>query len=186
MTQQFQRFQRIQAAELRPYVEGEDLDAQRIAVSPEDRAAGSPRLGDMIARNPANHRDQWLVGAEYFAANFEPEPCDSGVRWELEREVTIFLGYSSLASVPRGKRTKTDDAKEEGAQRLSGWRYATDPDGHWRKPASLEAAFSFGDLSIGDRFRGVRITTSRTVASCRKNPAAALVISLWVAREVET
>jgi hypothetical protein len=26
----------------------------------------------MIARNPANHEDRWLVAAEYFAANFEP------------------------------------------------------------------------------------------------------------------
>jgi hypothetical protein len=29
--------------------------------------------GDMIARNPKNHADQWLVSAEYFADNFEPE-----------------------------------------------------------------------------------------------------------------
>jgi hypothetical protein len=26
----------------------------------------------MIARNPANHDDKWLVAADYFAANFEP------------------------------------------------------------------------------------------------------------------
>ena len=42
-----------------------------IAVSPEDRKAGSPKPGDMIARNPANHANQWLVAAAYFAANFE-------------------------------------------------------------------------------------------------------------------
>ena len=28
--------------------------------------------GDMIARNPKNHDDQWLVAAAYFADNFEP------------------------------------------------------------------------------------------------------------------
>jgi len=26
----------------------------------------------MIARNPVNHDDQWLVAAAYFSANFEP------------------------------------------------------------------------------------------------------------------
>ena len=26
----------------------------------------------MIARNPKNHADQWLVEAKYFADNFEP------------------------------------------------------------------------------------------------------------------
>jgi len=26
----------------------------------------------MIARNPKNHADQWLVAAKYFADNFEP------------------------------------------------------------------------------------------------------------------
>jgi hypothetical protein len=44
----------------------------RVSVSAEDRAAGSPKHGDMIARNPNNHADQWLVAAQYFADNFEP------------------------------------------------------------------------------------------------------------------
>jgi uncharacterized protein YozE (UPF0346 family) len=26
----------------------------------------------MIARNPKNHDDKWLVAAQYFADNFEP------------------------------------------------------------------------------------------------------------------
>jgi hypothetical protein len=29
-------------------------------------------LGDMIARNPKNHSDQWLVAKQYFEDNFEP------------------------------------------------------------------------------------------------------------------
>jgi len=37
-----------------------------------DTKAGSPKLGDMIARNPQNHADQWLVTAAYFRDNFEP------------------------------------------------------------------------------------------------------------------
>jgi hypothetical protein len=43
-----------------------------ISVSEVDRKAGSPKLGDMIARNPKNHDDQWLVAAAYFEDNFEP------------------------------------------------------------------------------------------------------------------
>jgi hypothetical protein len=66
---EFKQYRRKQIAELRPYVPYEQLD--RISISAEDKAAGSPKLGDMIARNPKNHADQWLVAAEYFADNFE-------------------------------------------------------------------------------------------------------------------
>jgi len=33
---------------------------------------GSPKEGDMIARNPKNHADQWLVAKKYFEDNLEP------------------------------------------------------------------------------------------------------------------
>ncbi len=48
------------------------VDMVGVSVSDQDRAAGSPKQGDKIARNPANHADRWLVAAAYFAANFEP------------------------------------------------------------------------------------------------------------------
>jgi hypothetical protein len=32
----------------------------------------------MIARNPKNHADQWLVAAKYFADNFEPTLASVG------------------------------------------------------------------------------------------------------------
>lgn len=67
---EFTKYRRTQIAEMRPYQPGENMAA--VAVSPEDRKAGSPKTGDMIARNPANNNDQWLVAAAYFAANFEP------------------------------------------------------------------------------------------------------------------
>lgn len=44
----------------------------RVSVSAADRENGSPKAGDMIARNPANHEDRWLVAADYFRENFEP------------------------------------------------------------------------------------------------------------------
>jgi hypothetical protein len=71
----FKQYRRKQIAELRPWIEGEPpLDQAGISVSAEDIKAGSPKPGDMIARNPANHADQWLVAAAYFAENFEPLP----------------------------------------------------------------------------------------------------------------
>jgi hypothetical protein len=42
-----------------------------VSISVEDDLAGSPKLGDMIARNPKNHKDQWLVAKQYFTDNFE-------------------------------------------------------------------------------------------------------------------
>jgi hypothetical protein len=66
----FNSYRRKQIAELRPYVPGEALPG--VSISAEDVKAGSPKAGDMIARNPKNHADQWLVAAAYFADNFEP------------------------------------------------------------------------------------------------------------------
>jgi len=66
----FKRYRRKQIAELRPYVPGENMEG--ISISEADKLAGSPKLGDMIARNPKNHDDQWLVAAQYFTDNFDP------------------------------------------------------------------------------------------------------------------
>lgn len=76
---EFKQYRRKQIAELRPYVPGEslnDYDCPHVSISVPDLDAGSPKAGDMIARNPKNHADQWLVAAQYFADNFEPvEGC---------------------------------------------------------------------------------------------------------------
>ena len=69
---EFTKYRRKQIAELRPYVPGEPLD--RVSISAADRENGSPKAGDMIARNPKNHDDQWLVAKQYFEDNFEPLP----------------------------------------------------------------------------------------------------------------
>jgi len=66
----FQQYRRKQIAELRPYISGETLKS--VSISALDTEAGSPKPGDMIARNPKNHADMWLVAAQYFADNFEP------------------------------------------------------------------------------------------------------------------
>ena len=66
---EYKQYVRTGTAEMRPY-EGEDLEGL-VSVSKEDRDNGSPKAGDMIARNPRNHSDQWLVAAKYFDENFE-------------------------------------------------------------------------------------------------------------------
>ncbi len=72
---EFVKYRRKQITELRPYEPGEENDwptTMHVSISQPDRKAGSPKLGDMIARNPKNHVDQWLVAAQYFCDNFEP------------------------------------------------------------------------------------------------------------------
>jgi hypothetical protein len=70
MTPNWQQYKRKGLSEMRPYVEGEDLT--RVSISAADRDNGSPKIGDMIARNPVNHDDQWLVAKKYFEDNLEP------------------------------------------------------------------------------------------------------------------
>jgi hypothetical protein len=71
---QFNKYRRISIAEMTPWEPGYDMED--VSVSAPDQEAGSPKSGDMIARNPVNHADQWLVAEAYFAANFEPFGTD--------------------------------------------------------------------------------------------------------------
>lgn len=65
----FNQYRRTQIAEMTPWTP--DFDMTDVSVSKSDQDAGSPKQGDMIARNPKNRADQWLVAAAYFADNFE-------------------------------------------------------------------------------------------------------------------
>ena len=65
----FKQYQRTAIAEMRTYVDGEKLP-ENVSISQVDLDNGSPKIGDMIARNPKNHNDQWLVADDYFAENF--------------------------------------------------------------------------------------------------------------------
>lgn len=67
----WKQYKRKGLSEMRPYRHGEILDAA-VSISDADRANGSPKVGDMIARNPKNNADQWLVAAKYFNDNLEP------------------------------------------------------------------------------------------------------------------
>lgn len=66
----FTKYRRTAVALLRVWEPGDDLTD--VSISAPDKEAGSPKAGDMIAVNPDNFRDKWLVAAAYFADNFEP------------------------------------------------------------------------------------------------------------------
>jgi hypothetical protein len=67
---EYRKYRRTAIAEIADWYPG--FDMTDVSVSVADQKAGSPRAGDRIARNPANHEDRWLIAADYFAANFEP------------------------------------------------------------------------------------------------------------------
>lgn len=88
----FKNYRRTQIAEMRPVTQ-KDIDSFhtigelrtplfdlpngqvnyliKVSISDEDLSNDSPKEGDMIARNPKNHKDQWLVAEQYFKDNFE-------------------------------------------------------------------------------------------------------------------
>jgi hypothetical protein len=74
---EFKQYRRTQIAEMRPCTEDEMQSTAQwtidkgISISGTDISKGSPKTGDMIARNPKNHEDQWLVAEQYFNDNFE-------------------------------------------------------------------------------------------------------------------
>lgn len=73
MNNEWNQYKRTNVAEMRPVTEDEIMFGvvSSISVSEADEKAGSPNKGDMIARNPNNHDDKWLVAAKYFQENFE-------------------------------------------------------------------------------------------------------------------
>ncbi len=65
----YKQYVRTNVAEMAEW--HEDFNMDRVSVSAEDVKNGSPQIGDMIARNPLNHEDKWLVGKEYFNEIFK-------------------------------------------------------------------------------------------------------------------
>jgi hypothetical protein len=71
---EFKQYRRTQTVEMCPVHPDETvltLEYGGVSVSDEDIKNGSPKKGDMIARDPKNHDDQWLVAKQYFEDNFE-------------------------------------------------------------------------------------------------------------------
>ena len=88
---EFIKYRRTQIAEMRPVTEADirafEQDQHlhvmkdhefKVSISDADLSKGSPKLGDMIARNPKSHNDQWLVAEQYFKDNFEAISAGEG------------------------------------------------------------------------------------------------------------
>ena len=78
---EFKKYKRTNIAEMRPIKEEEVgngslllASSHGISVSAVDIDNGSPKIGDMIARNPENHEDKRLVAKKYFEDNFKEIP----------------------------------------------------------------------------------------------------------------
>lgn len=57
-----------QVQPMTPYATGMDLDG--VSISQADRLNGSPLIGDMIAHNPNDITDKWLVAEKFFKENY--------------------------------------------------------------------------------------------------------------------
>lgn len=98
---EFNQYRRKQIAELRP-VNDQDLlqfvrkrkimvDDVEVSISAQDIINGSPVDGDMIARNPENHKDQWLVAKKYFEDNFEKVFTDNLSMPSRKKELDMLV-----------------------------------------------------------------------------------------------
>lgn len=98
---EFKEYQRITKAQFRPYIVGEDLAG--ITISEQAAKDGSPKDGDMIARNPANHADQWLVSKAYFDDNFAPiESISDEIEQDISnlvKKIKIGGGFSNTSTL---------------------------------------------------------------------------------------
>jgi hypothetical protein len=65
----FKKYRAKKIIEIRPYMEGEDITRTRL--SSEDWFNGSPKIGDMIARDVSKHSDQWLISKKAFDNDYE-------------------------------------------------------------------------------------------------------------------
>ena len=48
-----------------------DMPMDLVSISASDKANGSPMHGDMIAFNPKDKMDVWLVARQFFEDNYE-------------------------------------------------------------------------------------------------------------------
>ena len=117
--QQFKQYKRKSISEMCAWME--DMVIDHVSISDADKKNGSPKEGDMIARNPKNHNDQWLVAKTYFEDNLEPIPESKPVNTdelEIAKEIMVkHCASESLLSIRFGH--KILDAMAEYHQKAS-------------------------------------------------------------------
>lgn len=53
------------------YGKANKVDLDKVSVSKYDSEHGSPKIGDMVARDPDNHEDMWLVSQRIFERDYK-------------------------------------------------------------------------------------------------------------------
>lgn len=84
---------------------------------------GSPKIGDMIARNPKDYSDQWLVAEQYFKDNFEQVSEGNGNK--LNNNINNIEWCSRSANIKHSYTNKLRVKKPEESSKLS-WDDAED------------------------------------------------------------
>jgi hypothetical protein len=80
---EFQRYKHLGFVEARPVTKEEinlphqELQLKGISISQVDVENHSPKQGDMIARNPQNPKDQWLIAEKYWNENYHSTLIES-------------------------------------------------------------------------------------------------------------
>lgn len=115
MSRIFDKYNRKDVAELSPvtvddlvyfntfgYLIAEDINLDyntdfKVSISDVDKANGSPKLGDMIAKNPKNHRDQWLVSEQDFKDNFTVDTGEISDGYHTFNELYEFRKMYNVA-----------------------------------------------------------------------------------------
>lgn len=92
----YKQYKRKGLSEMTPWIE--EFDMTNVSVSEADLQNGSPKQGDMIARNPKNYEDKWLVAEKYFNDNLELVETELV---EPEKEITpvmqrVIVEYNDL------------------------------------------------------------------------------------------
>lgn len=62
-------YRKKQLQEFIPWTTGMSMDL--VSISEADKENGCPKEGDMIALNPKDNKDRWLVAKEFFEENYE-------------------------------------------------------------------------------------------------------------------
>lgn len=66
------KMQFFRKKELQPMIPWEqNMPMTLVSVSDADKSSGSPKEGDMIAFNPKDPTDMWLVAKDYIAENYD-------------------------------------------------------------------------------------------------------------------
>ena len=80
---EFKQYSRTGLSEMTPWLPTTNM--KDVSVSQADKDNGSPKQGDMIARNPKSHKDLWLVAKQYFEDNLEEISTTQDFGWAINQ-----------------------------------------------------------------------------------------------------